>query len=164
MASQTRTPEEIQAEMAELKDSGKKNPAKVGALKNELIDSLTEAVAADPSLRPTTTGTITNSPVDPTTDRRWALATALVCAYFEKNRENTQYLAGLVRQFDAFFDSAEAMVESGGREALIAKTKEAEDRAKELTENLDLARGRIRELEEFNRNLSQRMVANGVPV
>ena len=159
----TRLADDIKAEMKAIEDSGKKSPAKMGALRKEWGSALElERDAALKAPAAATSAPATDS--RESEDRKWQMATAMMQAYFEKNRDNINYLQSLVNAFPAFMDAAEKMVACKGEQALAQKAKESDARCKEMIVDLDLAKSRIRDQDERIIDLSNRMVVNGVPI
>jgi hypothetical protein len=145
---------DVYAEIKALEESGDNAPRKMGELRKELVDAYA-AEGGKPHL---------NNEFGGTLEDRKAVATAIMCAYYEKNRDNTQYLGGVVRVFDDLFDAWESMVEGNGRDALISRVKDAESKVRDNRMTLDMQAARIRDLEEMNKRLSDRCLQNGVPV
>lgn len=129
-------------------------PRTIGELRKELVDSYEASASPAQSTGAGSSGD----------GSRAAVATALLCAYYEKRGENTQWIGGLVRQFEAFYEAFESMVEGGGREALVTRVKESESKVRDTHLEMDMLRKKNRDLEERVVSLSNRLVVNGMPV
>jgi hypothetical protein len=158
MSDVPREMSEVYAEITALEASGDSAPRKMGELRKEMVSAFAAGGATGESL-----GAVRKEFGGNLEDRK-AVATAMLCAYYEKNRDNLQHIGGLIRSFDEIFEAWESMVEGYGREALVSRVKDAESKVRDSRLTLDMQATRIRDLEEMNKRLSDRCTQNGVPV